>query len=126
MLLKKSGHRLVAVFAIVENSRKKETYLDVSLRTRSKAVDMNRLIKKITPNGGGRRYKGAYQVKLNYLKHTPERDMLWQVVETATLETLRRSRDAYYMSTLESAYRSIRDKVLSLVKGGSRDNADTE
>ncbi len=120
MLLKKTGHRLVAVFAIVENNYRKETYLDVSLRSRSKAIDMNKLIKKITPNGGGRHYKGAYQVKLNYLKHTPDKEMLWQVVETATLETLRRSRDTYYISSLESVYNSIKSKVQSLIKTGRK------
>jgi nanoRNase/pAp phosphatase (c-di-AMP/oligoRNAs hydrolase) len=116
MILKNSAHRVVAVFAIIEDHKKKETYLDVSLRSSSSSVDLNRLIKKITPNGGGRKYKGAYQVKLNYLQNTPDSDMLWQVVEAATLETLRKSRDSFYITGLESIYGNIKKKVRSLIK----------
>jgi len=116
IILKNSAHRVVAVFAIIEDHRKKETYLDVSLRSGSSSVDLNRLIKKITPNGGGRRFKGAYQIKLNYLQNTPNRDMLWQVVEAATFESLRKSRDSLYITGLESIYGNFKNKVRSLLK----------
>lgn len=116
MILKNSGQKVVAVFAVIENYKKKETYLDVSLRSVSRAVDLNKIIKRITPNGGGRRYKGAYQVKLNYLQNTPDRDMLWQVVEAATIETLRRSRDSLYITGIEKIYSSIKNRITSFIK----------
>lgn len=116
MILKSSAYKVVAVFAIIEDRRKEDTYLDVSLRSGSSSVDLNRLIKKITPNGGGRKFKGAYQVKLNYLQNTPDRDMLWQVVEAATLETLRKSRDSLYITGLESIYGNFRSKIRSLLR----------
>ncbi len=115
LILKNSEHKTVAVFAIVENHNKKETYLDVSLRSKSNNVDLNRIIKNITPNGGGRKYKGAYQVKLNYLKSVPDKDLLWQVVEAATLETLRNSRDTLYITGIKSLYGSIKKKVFSIL-----------
>jgi nanoRNase/pAp phosphatase (c-di-AMP/oligoRNAs hydrolase) len=118
MILKNSTFRVVAVFAIIEDHRKKDTYLDVSLRSGSSSVDLNRLIKKITPNGGGRRYKGAYQVRLNYLQNSPDRDLLWQVVEAATLETLRKSRDTLYITGIERVYGNVKSKVLSLINKG--------
>jgi len=113
-VLKKDEHKVVAVFAVIENHRKEETYLDVSLRTKNSNIDLNRIIKNITPNGGGRKYKGAYQVKLNYLKNTPDKDLLWQVVETATLETLRKSRDTLYRTGIKGIYSSVRDKLRSI------------
>ncbi len=116
MLIKNSPYKVVAVYAIIENQKKKETYLDVSLRSSSSALDLNRIIKKITPNGGGRRYKGAYQIKLNYLQSTPDKDLLWQVVEAATLETLRKSRDSLYITNIQKAYSSIKDKIRSILK----------
>lgn len=119
MILKNSDYKTVAVFAIIENHKKRETYLDVSLRSNSSAVDLNRVIKKITPNGGGRRYKGAYQVKLNYLQNTPDRDLLWQVVEAATLETLRRSRDTLYITGIKSIYSGVKNRLISLLKRGN-------
>lgn len=119
MLLKKTGFLLVAVFAIVENKHSKETYLDVSLRSRSKTIDMNRLIKSITPGGGGRRFKGAYQVKLDYIKHAPDKKLLWELLEAATIQTLRASRDAYYKSSLVSTFESIKGKVLAFFESKS-------
>ncbi|HED23985.1 MAG TPA: hypothetical protein ENN91_02570 [Firmicutes bacterium] len=116
MIMEKSSHKVIAVVAVIENSSKKETYLDVSLRSNSGDVDLNRIIKGITPNGGGRKYKGAYQVKLNYLQNAPDKEMLWKVVEAATIETLRKSRDSYYMTEIEKLYTGIRDKISSLFK----------
>ncbi len=114
MILEKSGHNTVAVYAVIENSGKEEMYLDVSLRTKSRTVDLNRIIKQITPEGGGRRYKGAYQVKLNYFRHTPEKDLLWQVVEATTIEILRKRRDHIYRTGIESIYGAIKDKISTL------------
>jgi nanoRNase/pAp phosphatase (c-di-AMP/oligoRNAs hydrolase) len=115
-VLKSAEHKVVAVFAVIEDHKKQETYLDVSLRTKDSNVDLNRIIKNITPNGGGRKYKGAYQVKLNYLKNAPDKDLLWQVVDAATLETLRNSRDSFYLSGINRIYSSVRDKLRSIFK----------
>ncbi len=119
MVLDKSNHNTVAVFAVIDNHKKKEMYLDVSLRSDNKSVDLNRVIKRITPNGGGRRYKGAYQVKLDYFLNAPDRDMLWKVIETTTIETLSRSRDTLYITGIEDVYSSIKNKVRSILKKDS-------
>ncbi len=115
-ILKNSDHETVVVFAVIENQKKEEMFLDVSLRSGSSSVDLNRLVKQITPNGGGRQFKGAYQVNLDYFRKTPERDMLWKVVEATTVDTLRRSRDALYSGGFEGFYRSLRDKISSILK----------
>ncbi len=116
MILKNRNHSLVAVFAVIENPRKSEMYLDVSLRSGSSSVDLNRIIKRITPNGGGRQYKGAYQVKLDYFRNTPEKEMLWKLIEATTLDIFRRNRDTYYKAGIESLYENIKDKVKNLIK----------
>lgn len=116
MIMKNSPSKVIAIFAVIENRDKKETYLDVSLRSNSGEVDLNRIIKRITPNGGGRKFKGAYQVKLNYLQNAPDKEMLWKVVEAATIETLRKSRDSYYMTRLEKLYGGIKNRLGSLFK----------
>ncbi len=116
MILKNSDYSTVAVFAVIENHKKGEMYLDVSLRTNNSAVDLNKLIKRITPNGGGRRFKGAYQVELNYFLSAPDRDRLWDVIEATTLETLHRSRDKLYITGITSIYDDVKDKVLSFIK----------
>jgi len=118
MVLKNSEHNTVAVFAVIENYQKGEMYLDVSMRSKSGALDLNRIIKQITPNGGGRTYKGAFQVNLDYFINSPDKEMLWKVVETTTLEVLRRSRDTLYETGLGKIYTDLRRKVLSLFRKG--------
>jgi nanoRNase/pAp phosphatase (c-di-AMP/oligoRNAs hydrolase) len=118
MLLKSSEYNAVAVFAVIVNHKKGEMYLDVSLRTNDSSVDLNRVIKQITPDGGGRNFKGAYQVKLNYFLNAPDRDKLWEVVEATTIETLRRSRDTLYISGIENVYSNIKNRVRSILKKG--------
>ena len=119
MILKNSGHKTIAVFGIIENHKKNEMYLDVSFRSESSKVDLNRMIKRITPNGGGRQYKGAYQIKLNYFINAPDRNLLWNIVETTTVETLKISRDTLYISELESFYGSIKKRIFSFLKKDS-------
>jgi len=119
MVLKNTEHKTVAIFAIIEYHKKNELYLDVSLRSDSAAVDLNRVIKRITPNGGGRQYKGAYQIKLNYFRNAPDPDMLWSVVEATTIETLKKSRDTLYISELESFYSNLKNRLLSFLKKDS-------
>lgn len=97
LLLKKSGLKTIAVYSIVTDSKREELFLDVSLRTRISTLDLNALIKKITPTGGGRVYKGAYQVKLDYFRNIQNRDELWKIVELSTIDWLKRSRDIAYM-----------------------------
>ncbi|MDW7739045.1 MAG: DHH family phosphoesterase [Bacillota bacterium] len=116
MLLKNTEHKTVAVFAVIENQRKGELFLDVSLRSKSRNIDLNRVIKQITPNGGGRRYKGAYQVRLNYFLSAPDRELLWKVIEDSTIETLRKSRDALYITGIKSIYGRVKDKFTSILK----------
>ena len=116
MILKKSEFSTIAVYALVENQRKGELNLDVSLRTKNNKVDLNRIIKRITPSGGGRQFKGAYQVKLNYFLSAPDRGMLWSVVEATTLETLRKSRDMLYITGLEKFYGNLKSKISSVLK----------
>lgn len=116
MILEKTDHNTVAVFAVIEDHNKGEMYLDVSLRTKSNTVDLNKFIKQITSNGGGRRYKGAYQVELSYFLDTPDRDMLWNAIESTTLETLRKSRDALYAAGIKDIYDSVKHKIISFLK----------
>ncbi len=114
MVLQSSGHNTVAVFALIENRDKKELYLDVSLRTKSKNLDLNRIIKQITTNGGGRHYKGAYQVKLDYFLHTPEKELFWQAVETTTIAILQKNRDTLYRAGIEKIYSAFKEKLLAV------------
>jgi len=116
LLLKKPGNNTVIVYALVEDKGKGELFLDVSIRSRSENLDINTLIKNITPTGGGRLFKGAYQIKLDYFSVCPDRDLLWQLVERATFERLKKSRDGIFVNKIETSYANAFRKAVSFFK----------
>lgn len=116
LLLKRPGSGTVIVFALVEDRKKEELYLDASFRTRLDTLDINAIIKKITIVGGGRQFKGAYQVNLDYFHHCPDRDQLWRVVETTTLHKLKKARDDVYKQKAEVLLLSAFKKISSILK----------
>ncbi|HRU65054.1 MAG TPA: DHH family phosphoesterase [Spirochaetota bacterium] len=115
LLLRKNSHRLVAVYSIIYDEDMKEVYLDVSLRTKSKTLDLNSMIKKITPSGGGRTFKGAYQVNLNYFRFT-DKNHLWSLVEEATIDWLKRSRDSSYLHEFSGIAKSFLNRIMDFLK----------
>ena len=116
LLLKKSGKTTVIVYAIVEDKERDGLFLDVSLRSRSENLDINSLVKSISPTGGGRQYKGAYQVKLDYFRICPDRDLLLKAVELTTIERLKRSRDEIYIHTISSIFSSALKRAASFFR----------
>ena len=92
-LLHREEITTVVVFSIIQ--RPGGLTLDVSFRTKKASVNLNAMIKRITREGGGRRYKGAYQVDLDYFRDCPDRDQLWDLVYRTTVATLQRQRDTY-------------------------------
>jgi len=116
ILLKKSGYKAVVVYAIIHDKLKKELFLDASLRTGSRNLDLNALIKRITPTGGGREYKGAFQVRLDYFRNMPDKDLLLKTVESATFEWVKKSRDSEYLYEITGFAGKIFRKAASLLK----------
>lgn len=97
LLLKKPDNRTVVVYALVEDKSRNDLFLDVSIRSRSEDLDINALIKDITVTGGGRQYKGAYQIKLDYFHTCPDKELLWKTVELTTIEKLKKARDGVHI-----------------------------
>ncbi len=90
-LLQREKIEVAVVFGIVEMDNR--LVLDASFRTKNEKLNLNTLIKKITREGGARKYKGAFQVNLDYFFHCPDRDLLWKTVYSTTLVTLKKRRD---------------------------------
>jgi len=116
LLLKNRNHKAVAVFAIVEDRQNKDLFIDVSFRTDSPAIDLNTLIKKITPTGGGRRFKGAYQIKMKYFNACPDREILWRAAESTTIARIKEARDAEYITEIKNITRRAIDRFAALLK----------
>ncbi len=116
LLLKNTGHNTVAVLALVEDRPKDDLYIDVALRTVSDTLDLNAMIKKISPTGGGRKYKGAYQVKMRYFRLCPDREMLWKTVESATHERIKKAREGMYLEKIRNVAVRALDRISSFLK----------
>lgn len=110
-LLKREIYNTVIVFAAIEESEGRHMTLDASFRTTSESLNLDGIIKNITPDGGGRKFKGAYQISLDYIDHCPDRTLLWEVVSAATIEILKKSRDDMYLTELRGFYQTLKKKV---------------
>lgn len=116
-LLESGVAETVVVFAIIEKKRQGGLSLDVSFRTSNPDLDLNALIKSITPDGGGRAYKGAYQVSLDYFAAFPDREALWTIVRVTTIERLKAARDNVRFTEIRGFYRRIRGRIENLFGG---------
>lgn len=119
-LLSREEVDMVVVFAIIEDQRNNKLTLDASIRSKSRALKLNPLIRRLASNGGGRRSKGAYQVKLDYFASFANRALLWELVNKATVEKLKRTRDLTYRVKLEGMVENARG-ALSGIFSGLRD-----
>ena len=115
-LLEKEKAALVAVFAAVGTDSKKGMMLDVSIRVREELFNLDNLIKQISPNGGARKFKGAYQINLDYFTHCPDKLRLWEVVNATTLQIFKTQRDAMPAVELKNIFDKIKQKLSQIFR----------
>lgn len=107
-LLKRKEASTVIVFAAVADNDKKTLFIDASFRSLKENLNLNRIIKKITTQGGARKFKGAYQIDIEYFIHCPDRNLLWNVIEMTTIEVLKQQRDGIPRLGFSTIYKQIR------------------
>jgi len=113
-LLKREKFQTVIVFAAIENEDRSRLTLDASLRSSSDVLNLNGVIKAITVEGGARKFKGAYQINMDYFSRCPDRDLLWNVIRLTTIEVLKKSRDEMFITELKGFYQKLRDRIRRL------------
>lgn len=106
----------VAVFAIVEKEGGKRYTLDASVRSRDGNFDMDFFIKQITPTGGGRKYKGAFQVNLDFFTYCPDKSMLWEMVSKTVHNAIIKKRDELPIIELKGMYRKLKNKLSTIFR----------
>ncbi len=110
-LLNREEVASVVVFAIIEKEENRGLTLDASFRSKHEHLNLNDIIKNITSDGGARKFKGAYQIPLNYFTRCPEKEQLWELVKCTTIEVLKDSRDKVYVIELKGIYKRFRGWV---------------
>ena len=115
-LLERDDISVAVVYAIIEDKSEKKLFIDASFRTKNKSLDLNRLIKSITLNGGGRNYKGAYQVNLDYFFGTLNRKQLWEVTDQSTRNIIKDRRDNIKVIEIKSIFDKLKKHITILSK----------
>jgi nanoRNase/pAp phosphatase (c-di-AMP/oligoRNAs hydrolase) len=110
-----SNVSLVIVFAGILKKNPQGLRLDASFRTEDENADMNRLIKAITVTGGGRKYKGAYQVDLNYFADCPDMDFLWKTIELTTINKFKNLRDDLRIIHIMGIYQNLKKRIWNII-----------
>jgi len=113
-LLKREDIAVAVVFGIV--GKDSRLMLDACFRTKKESLNLNTIIKKITREGGARKYKGAFQVNLDYFANCPDRDLLWKTVYATTIETLKKRRDDAAAIGLKKIFSRFKKKVKGMFK----------
>jgi nanoRNase/pAp phosphatase (c-di-AMP/oligoRNAs hydrolase) len=109
-LLQREDVHVVVVFAAVrmENGG---LMLDASLRAKKEGVNLDAIIKRITRDGGARKFKGAYQVHMDYFAGFPQKELLWEVIQSATVDILKRQRDSIHIIELKSSFEKAKKRI---------------
>lgn len=113
-LLQNNAVELVVVYGAVYHNNRTKLDIDASFRTRNEDFDLNELIKNITPDGGGRKYKGAFQVHIDYFVHCPNQDKLWELIEITTTTILQNQRDRSFSIALQSKFKKLKNMLKQL------------
>jgi nanoRNase/pAp phosphatase (c-di-AMP/oligoRNAs hydrolase) len=108
-LLNREDVSTVVVFAIIEKNNREGLTLDVSIRSVDGTLNLNELIKKITQQGGARKFKGAYQISLDYFIHAPDREVLWKLVQRTTIEVIKKRRDSLTIPAFKGFYNKFKN-----------------
>lgn len=113
-LLEREKVETVVVFALIARDRGRGMTLDASFRTKDAKLNLDSIIKEISSEGGARRFKGAFQVNLDYFAHGPDMKLLWELVRATTVHILRNKRDEIRFIELKGFYRKLRSRLDSL------------
>jgi nanoRNase/pAp phosphatase (c-di-AMP/oligoRNAs hydrolase) len=118
-LLERESAETVIIYAAID--RRHGLTLDASFRTRNPNLDLDMIIKKITPNGGGRMYKGAFQIDLDYFRMCDDRDAFWRLLDSTTRQVLKNSRDGMHFTELKGFYKRMKRTLKTLFTGEDGD-----
>jgi nanoRNase/pAp phosphatase (c-di-AMP/oligoRNAs hydrolase) len=113
-LLENESYFMVIVFACIQKSHSQGLYLDASVRTADRGYDLNNFIKDITPDGGARAFKGAFQVDLNFFSQNPGKPLFWDMIVETTLQRIIVSYEKHPPTSIKSFFMRIRSRIKRL------------
>jgi nanoRNase/pAp phosphatase (c-di-AMP/oligoRNAs hydrolase) len=113
-LLENNHVELAVVYGAVYHNNHTKLDIDASLRTKKEDLDLNELIKNITADGGGRKYKGAFQVHIDFFVYCPDQGKLWDIIALTTHHSLKNIRDGMYKITIQSKFKKLTKTIKKL------------
>ena len=110
-LLKNENVSGVVVFALISDQKSRRLYLDASIRTTLQTLNLSNFVRMFSAEGGGRNFKGAFQVNLDYFYNCPEMGKMWELVRLTTIEKLKNGRDHITVLSIEGIFRRLKKTV---------------
>lgn len=110
-LLDNESYFMVIVFACIQKNHSRGLYLDASVRTADRDYDLNDFIKDITPGGGARAFKGAFQVDLNFFSQSPDKPLLWDVIVATTHQRIALSYDRHPSTSIKTFFVRLKNRI---------------
>ncbi|MFC1669941.1 bifunctional oligoribonuclease/PAP phosphatase NrnA [Spirochaetota bacterium] len=114
ILLKGDEITTVIVYAAIKT--KEGLSLDASFRAKKENINLNEIIKKISSQGGARKYKGAYQINLDYFAKCPDSELLWELIRLTTNDQLIKARDNIYVTEIQGVFKKMKGKLGNFFK----------
>lgn len=111
LLLRHESAELVVVYCLIRKNRKKELVLDASIRSPKASLNLDNIIKRITATGGSRKFKGAFQVSMDYFSECPREEELWELVRATTEERFKDLKDSPLVREISGVFRKLRGRL---------------
>lgn len=107
-ILNNLNYHLVVIFAAVYHNNRTKLDIDASFRSNDENLDIDALIKRITSNGGGRKFKGAFQIHIDYFLYYPNKNKLWEVIETTTIEAIKKQKSKLFILNIKGKIKKLK------------------
>ncbi len=110
-MLKKTGADVVFIGAAVKRKHTPKLVLDVSVRSSKARINLNSIIKNITLTGGARKYKGAFQVDLDFFRFCENEDDLWQMIFPVLVAAVKKQKDSMVPRSMKNLLSKLSDST---------------
>jgi nanoRNase/pAp phosphatase (c-di-AMP/oligoRNAs hydrolase) len=107
-LIRREKADVVVVYAAVEDQKRHSLFLDASFRADDEGMNLNDIIRRITQEGGARKYKGAFQINMDFFSRCPDRKLLWDLIHMTMVEVVKEQRDSLYRTELKGIFERMK------------------
>lgn len=110
-MLKKSGADVVFIGALVRKKHTPKLLLDVSVRASKSRINLNSIIKNIALTGGARKYKGAFQVDMDFFRFCEDEEAVRKMIFSVLVSAVKNQKDAGLAHSMKNLISKLSDST---------------